>query len=74
MQDPSSQRWEGGWQSGVGCGAEAGTWLRRVWGGRCEQGRGWKRKTEKLPGLRITTATLAPRAKLLRIRHRKRMG
>lgn len=41
---------------------------------RCGLGRGRKRKTEKLLELQITTATLAPRAKLLRIKHRRRMG
>ena len=36
-----------------------------------ELGTGRKRKAEKLPELQITSASLGPRAKLLRIKHRR---
>ena len=56
---------------GVQRAVGTGTPLWRIWGEGWGLGRGWKRKTEKLPELRIISATLALRAKLLRIKPRR---
>ena len=67
-QVPRNLPWEGDWPLGVGHRVGRDPALEHLgW----ELGTGRKRKAEKLPELQITSASLGPRAKLLRIKHRR---